>query len=283
MTSYIPMAAGSTPDRARLKTVILPQGLPEYYRKIERENISPDNLNSFTISYVDMSIEAAVELGFTLGSVRGASSKRVVVYECQRYTNVGSDDGSVTLRVGSSARCVFTVSIKKINVNISSSPFLAMSCQLGYSDTTVEVTGLGIRPGPLLDALPKFTNLDMTSYVKLEHAFTEALPSLMQDKNQLQPQVLGAYGNFSDSDTRNDGYRTALATSYALTEIAKGVEIQRQDPGRLESESFKQIVRDVYMDFGLNGDDKVPSDRQIAEARDLLRTPNASYETERKD
>jgi hypothetical protein len=185
--------------------------------------------------------------------------------------------------VGSSARCVFTASIKKANINISSSPFLAINSHLGYTETTVEVSGLGIRPGPLFDALPKFANLDMTSYVKLEHAFTESLPHLMKDDNQLLPQVLGVYGNISDAGMRNDAYRTALATSYALTEIAKGVEIQRQDPGRLESDRFKQIVRDVYHDFGLDGDDQTPSESQIAEAKALLRTPNASYETERKE
>jgi hypothetical protein len=159
---------------------------------------------------------------------------------------------------------------------------LAINTNLKYIENSVEIEGLGISPGPLFDAIPKFSSVDMTSYVILEHAFTKSLPELMKDSNQLKPTILGTYGELN-STTKSEKYRTAIATSYAITEIAKGVAMSGQIPGRSESDEFKQIVRQVYNDLGISGEDKSPTALQRATAKDLLQTPNGTYETERAD
>jgi hypothetical protein len=280
MTSYLPISAGHCPSGS-LKAVSISPRLSEFINRVRTDQVDPETLNNFNTNYREMSIEAAVELGFTLGDLGASSMKRVVVYECYRYRDLVSEDESSVLRVGSSARCIILTTKNDTRAKITPFAMLAINTNLKYVENSVEIEGLGISPGPLFDAIPKFSSVDMTSYVILEHAFSKSLPELMKDSNQLKPVILGTFGELN-STTKSEKYRTAIATSYAITEIAKGVPMSNQIPGRSESDEFKSIVRQVYNELGIVGDDASPTALQRATARDLLQF-KGTYETEKAD
>lgn len=279
-TRYLPSGPGILATSKPFQFVDATASINFARELLTGDGIPVEELDSYRLSYEEFSLETANELGVFFGESEVSTLRRFVVYEYMRYKDVIDNNSNAVVRWGSSARCILNIKKTDINISLNGIAGISAATKINALNNSVNIEGIGFNPGPLSNALPKFSQLDMTTYVILEQAFREALPILMEDQNNLQPTLLGVFGEAIDPVIEDESLRFASARVYALTEIAKRFPLKKSGyfNSRKAEEGFKKVAEAAFLDFtGYDSIDKRPSKELSGKAERILKGIEMEY------
>jgi len=224
----------------------------------------PDELGELLVSTYDLSVEAAGKLNIpVVGSVSGGASRRVVVYEWTRFTEIEDEQGGID-RWGFAIR--FCVTVSKMNAEATLAlPFIAAEAQLGRLEAswTMQVRGL---QGPKIDGsvLPP-KSLDVETFVLARQSLTDIIGALSDSKTKITPLYLLRINPPQESDE----YSKMAKKIYIVAALANERNSNWVVEKLSTSPSASDLVTQVYSDFDAEIGQR-PNSVAVAKARKAL-------------
>lgn len=211
-----------------------------------------------------LDLDAAVKLGFPVGSGGVSSRQRVVVMEFSRTADCTATDGT-ELRYGVSARLYVRVSDFEASAKLNI-PLVAAEAQLNRVETE---SGLSVHGYVGVIKLPPAKPFSVETYVELMQKLSEIQTQIASDTANIRPTVL--HRDVPDNEVTNaDHY--AAGRWWGLKQLARGRSCSRakQDfPAREPLRLVTEAIEDVYFAHSEEQEcsDQEPSSKAVESAK----------------
>jgi hypothetical protein len=228
----------------------------------------PDDLAHWEQRSYQLDVDAAIKLGFPVGSVGGSSRQRVVVMEFSRTADCVGTDGA-ELRYGVSARLYVRVSDFEASAKLNI-PLVAAEAQLNRVETE---SGLSVHGYVGAINLPPAKPFSVETYVELMQKLSEIQAQIASDTPNIRPTVL--HRHVPDDEVTNADHYSA-GRWWGLKKLAEGrscSRAKRDFPAPQPLRVVTEAIEDVY--FAHSGEqdcsDEEPSSKAVDSARRTIR------------
>ena len=211
----------------------------------------PKNLSELTdgegSQFYKLSVDGALSLQIPFGSIENKASREICIQQYEKYKTIS--DGNQQIRVGIGIR--WTVNVKKITAEakVDSLSGIAASAEFGHVEASIRFEQMGLNSKKITSLIPTITKLDTDTYSLLNLAF-EKIKELIHEKGtDVNPVILSVLGEVNKENTEQV-YEESLARIWGLRSISKRWTLNESiEKVRGESDLFKNIVKDVYVDI----------------------------------
>lgn len=208
-----------------------------------------------------LATSVAASLGFSVSSVHGSYSGRVLVLDSSRYVDIPQDVH--TYRFGVALRVV--VEVQDISGDVALTlPTLAAKIELENVHASSHLSVRGYKGDDLAALIPPWTSFGVDQYAGYMRAISEIQAKIMKNSDAIVPELLATTAH-SLGDTASTSVSTAVALVYALDAIAHGLtaeDAMRRLP-HLDDDVVR-TVRKVYSDR-VGADKRARPDAQQSE------------------
>lgn len=205
-----------------------------------------------------LTVDAAADLGFAVGSISGSYQQEVLIHGSARWGDVHDGAGN-TYRFGVALRALVIVSAANIDGALTL-PVIAAKAQLGLVTATGELLVRGYKGDP--GSLPDLSTFDVDGFNKYRVAVDSLRDKILNDAANIQPVLLAT----DAVDSQSSSPEEAVGVTYALTAVANGMSLDRA-LGRLavHSQVMRAAIRQVYA-ARIGGDDATAPDSAESKA-----------------
>ncbi|MGN6387180.1 MAG: hypothetical protein ACTHMT_13175 [Verrucomicrobiota bacterium] len=219
------------------------------------------NVDSETHVYT---VDQAVALGFSFGSLDQRYSRRFYVKNLILYKPVKENDIEVWYGVG--VRWVVNVRIIDVNAKLSGIPFIAAASDFKTAEATAQFRVIGMNNKEITKAAQGVDgDLNLDSYGRMVTAFSK-ITELIYDTNTIVTPLVVA--RVVDTDSSDSSILpSSLPQVWAMQEVVDGKTLQKAQDSFPEANEFeKSAIKAVYLQ--LNGsDDPLKPIGEVAKAR----------------
>ena len=251
-----------TPVNMSVEGVHAAAGLPSNHQMPVAPSAA--ELDNWTQENYSLSVSAAANLGFPIGSVDSSVQHQALMFGAARWKDVVS--GAHSYRFGVELRALVVVSDIKADGGLTL-PVVAAKVEIEDARASAQLMVRGYVGSDLGALLPTWQSFGVDSYAQYMAAVSSLQKAVMSDAANIQPELL-ATTVFSHK-AADPG--EAVGSVYALHAIADGATLTHaMDKLDVDDPDITAAVRASYE--GMIGDDErtVPSQQQRQDARDQL-------------
>src|SRR5215469_14139158 len=227
---------------------------------------APDanELDNWAQEAYSLSVSAAANLGFPLGSITAGGQRDVLMFGTSRWIDVAS--GEHTYRFGVALRAIVVVSDVKGSGALTL-PVVAAKVELEGARASAQLLVRGYKGNVMGGMLPAWQTFGVDSYSQYMTAISALQKQIMEDAGNIQPELLAT----SVFSPKVPAPGAAVGTVYALHAIAEGATLAHAlDKLGTDDGDTMGAVKAHYRSVIGDDDRAVPSSQQQQDARDQL-------------
>lgn len=175
------------------------------------------DLRDWSQETYDLTGDLAVSLGFAVAQLAGSSSRRVLLFEASRSTEL--DAGEHVYRFGVALRVVVEVLDVKGSGGLTL-PALAAKVELEGARATSRLSVRGYKGDDLGPLLPAWTSFGVDQYAGYMKAVSDLQAKIMANSEAIEPELLATSATPAAQDRPPPSAALAVAEVYALDAIA---------------------------------------------------------------
>lgn len=188
----------------------------EKAERLARDPSTPGerDLENWQVRDDQLSYNAAVKMNLPIADVSGEFSRRVILRDTCRYTEVRS--GTTVTTWGVAVRLTVTVWAAKLEGQLTL-PMVAAQAQLGMVKASADLRVLGFRSNAVGKLLPRFQTLDVGSYSEYTKASDEVSSFISEHPEDVVPVILKTF----EPPAEGSGLLEAVGAARALRFLAR--------------------------------------------------------------
>ncbi|GAB2722785.1 hypothetical protein ACX801_20930 [Arthrobacter bambusae] len=223
---------------------------------------SVDELTGWEEENYQLSLNAALSLGFPVAAVNGSASSQILIYGVSRFKDIDWTDGN-TYRYGVALRVLIHVLNLKGDVSLTL-PMIAAKVQIGEAEAMASVVVKGYK-GTM--KMPGWQSFDVTAYSDFQKAVSDLQDQLVNDKADIVPDLLAS----TAAKTLESSTSASVGSVFALDSISRRKSLERtlEDLGSLtQDDGIRTTVENVFSERLI--DSQQPSEEEASQAQKLL-------------